>query len=129
MSMDSAVTMGAAASKKCREERCGRAVSASVRAGSVRGPVATMQGASGSAVTRRCSMVISGWAVSCRVTSSENLSRSTASAAPAGTRLFSAAARIREFSFFISAFRRPEPLARCSAFRELEQTSSAQVSM
>ena len=56
---------------------------------------------------------------------SENRSRSTASAPPAGTRQASAHSSIRLPSARSSAFKRPEALDSCSAFSELEHTSSA----
>ena len=60
-----------------------------------------------------------------RVTNPANRSRSTASAAPAGTRLASAARMISEPRRRISSFRRPTALSSLSPRKELLQTSSA----
>ena len=129
MSMDSAATMGAAASKKCSSRSPGSVESALVSAGSVSGPVAMMQGASGRASTSAVSNLTRGCSISAFVMHAENFSRSTASAPPAGTRASSAARRMSESSRRISAFKRPEALVKCSAFSELEQTNSANPSM
>ena len=98
---------------------------ASHSAGSVSGPVAMMAGPSGSSSTTLDSKVTSGCPFTASVILSENRCRSTASAPPAGTREASAADRIRLSSARSSAFKRPEALVRCSAFKELEHTSSA----
>ena len=125
MSRESAVTMGAAASKKFSAPVPVRFAMASVSAGSVSGPVAMMAGVPGISDTTPVSTDTSGWFFSAAVILSENCSRSTASAPPAGTRLSSAQRRIRLFIARSSAFSRPEALESCSAFSELEQTSSA----
>ena len=125
MSSESAVTMGAAASKKLSARTPVYAAMASHSAGSVSGPVAMIAGASGISAATADSVSISGWPCMAAVTRPENRSRSTASAPPAGTRLCSAHARIRLPSARSSAFRRPEALDSCSAFSELEQTNSA----
>src|SRR5262245_23713201 len=99
------------------------------KASDVSGPVATMTGLLGLAagisgissrtiVTRRC-------AASVPVTVSANRSRSTANAAPAGTRLASAARITSESSRRISSFSRPTALSSLSPRKEFEQTSSA----
>ena len=71
------------------------------------------------------SSVISGWERICSVTKSENASRSTASAPPAGTEVFRAQGINSDPMRSISAFNNPAADARRSAFNELEQTSSA----
>ena len=59
------------------------------------------------------------------MTTPANRSRSTASAAPAGTRLASAARMTSEPSRRISSFSRPTALSSLSPRKELLQTSSA----
>ena len=127
--MDSRVTMGAAASKKCNLCTPGSASMAPTKASSVSGPVARMAGASGMASTTwPVAISISGSLFRISVTRRENASRSTASAPPAGTRAHWAQLRISESSRAISALSRPEALVRCSALSELEQTSSEKLS-
>ena len=66
-------------------------------------------------------MVISGWAASSPVTISANRSRSTASAAPAGTRLASAARITSDPRRRISSLSRPTALSSLSPRKELLQ--------
>jgi hypothetical protein len=80
---------------------------------------------SGIARTSSRTSVMSGWAASSRVTASAKRSRSTASAAPAGTRLASAARITSDPSRRISSLRRPTALSSLSPRKELLQTSSA----
>ena len=99
-------------------------------AADVRGPVATITGppadaGSGTSVTSSRTTVMSGWASTSAVTLSANRSRSTASAAPAGTRTSSATRITSEPSRRISSLRRPTALSSLSLRRELLQTSSA----
>ena len=102
-------------------------------ASEVNGPVATITGsrpvAGGIARTSSRTIVTSGCVASACVISSENRSRSTASAAPAGTRLASAARMISDPSRRISSFRRPTALSSLSPRSELLQTSSARRSV
>ena len=79
----------------------------------------------GSSVTSPLITVIFGSEVTMRVTSSENSVRLTASAPPAGTAVFSAAAQITEPKRRISSFSRPQALSTRAALSEFEQTSSA----
>ena len=99
----------------------------------VSGPVATINGYIAGSDGRRPissrTTVTSGWAVSVSVIVRENRSRSTASAAPAGTRCASAARMISEPSLRISSLRRPTALSSLSPRSELEQTSSARPSV
>src|SRR5262245_16518961 len=106
---------------------------AAERASDVSGPVATITGErsldSGIAVTSSRTMVISGCADNAVVIVSEKRSRSTASAAPAGTRLASAARITTDPSRRISSFSRPTALSSLSPRKEFEQTSSARRSV
>ena len=103
---------------------------ASARASLVSGPVATTVIPSvGRVVTSRCSTVISGWVSIAFVTASENLSRSTASAPPAATAAALAAGMHTEPSRRISSLRSPAALSSLDALSELEQTSSASLSV
>jgi|GEM_PF-5522247 len=68
-----------------------------------------------------------GWEAILPVTSSGNRARSTARAAPAGTRLFRAASKIIEPRRIASAFKSPWALDRSRDLNELEQTSSARL--
>jgi len=101
-------------------------------ASDVSGPVATMMGVPVDAGTRATSSrttVMSGCDATASVTARENASRSTASAAPAGTRVASAARMINESSRRISSFRTPTALSSLSLRKELLQTSSARPSV
>ena len=109
-------------------------MSADDSASDVSGPVATITGragaASGIAATSSRRIVMSGMRgerVGDRL--AENRSRSTASAAPAGTRLASAARMTSEPSRRISSFSRPTALSSLSPRKELLQTSSARRSV
>src|SRR5688572_22728133 len=75
--------------------------------------------------TSSLTTVINGWAWMASVIACENRSRSTASAAPAGTRCSSAARITRDPRRRISSFRRPTALSSLSPRKEFEQTSSA----
>ncbi len=129
MSMLSACTIGAMASKKDRASSPVRAAIASLSAGEVRGPEATItldQSAGGNPATSSRSMATSGCLSSRRVTSAENASRSTARAPPAGVWQTSAQAMISDPQARISACSRPTALCSASSERkELEHTSSA----
>ena len=74
----------------------------------------------------RRTKVTSGCPSSAVVTARANRSRSTASAAPAGTRHASATRMMSEPSRRISSFKRPTALSSLSARKELLHTSSAQ---
>ena len=133
MSIESAWTMGAMASKKASAPSPVRARMASDRAGEVRGPVAITtlsHAAGGRPVSSSRTMVTRGCACSRAVTRAEKPSRSTASAPPAGTWLSSPAAMISEPQRRISACSRPTALySQSSDRKELEQTSSASPSV
>ncbi len=99
-------------------------------ASEVSGPVAMIDAATpsagaGIAVTSSRTTVMRGSAAIPAVTASANRSRSTARAAPAGTRVASAARMTSEPSRRISSFRRPTALSSLSPRNELLQTSSA----
>ena len=98
-------------------------------AGEVSGPVATItlsHSGDGNPATSLRSMATRGCASSCRVTSSEKPSRSTASAPPAGSLWRSPAAMMSEPARRISSCSRPTALVAASSERKLlEQTSSA----
>ncbi len=133
MSMLSAWTMGAMASKKLS---CSSPVSSPIawlRAGEVRGPVARItlsQSAGGSPSTSWRARVMPGCCSIRSETRWEKASRSTARAPPAGTWQASAAAMINEPQTRISACSRPTALCSQSSERkELEQTSSARPSV
>ena len=91
----------------------------------VSGPVAMMTSPCGNSVTSRLTTVTFGSARISRVMASEKAVRSTASAPPALTAVFSAQRMTRESHAAISAFSRPAAELRRVALRELEQTSSA----
>ena len=121
--------MGAMASKKASSVSPVRVWMAAESAGEVSGPVATMtlaHSGGGRPATSPRSMVTSGCASSCRVTSLEKPSRSTASAPPAGSLWRSPADMISEPARRISSCSRPTALLAASSERKLlEQTSSA----
>ena len=98
-------------------------------ASEVSGPVATITGsrsdAGGIALISWRTIVTSGCAASVCVISAANRSRSTARAAPAGTRLISAARMTSDPSRRISSFNSPTALSSLSPRKELLQTSSA----
>src|SRR5438270_4574021 len=102
-------------------------------ASEVSGPVATMTGfaalESGIAVTSSRTIVMSGCDAIAAVMASANLSRSTASAAPAGTRLSSATRMTSDPRRRISSFKRPTALSSLSPRNELLHTSSARRSV
>ena len=81
------------------------------------------------AVTSPVCRVMFGWLFTISVTAALKASRSTASAPPAATRVASAAFSRWLPSSFISALSRPEAESSRSAFRLLEQTSSAKPSL
>ena len=96
--------------------------------GEVSGPVATITGPSrprGTAGTSSRTTATRGWLETRRVTSPEKRWRSTASAAPAGTRLASAARITTDPRRRISSLRTPTALSSLSPRNELLQTSSA----
>ena len=80
-------------------------------------------------VTSPRRMLISGCDAIASVTRDENRSRSTASAAPAGTRASSAHRMMSDPSRRISSFSRPTALSSLSPRKEFEQTSSARPSV
>ena len=86
-------------------------------------------GSSGIRVTSSRTTVISGCPAMASVIACEKRSRSTASAAPAGTRCASAARMTSEPSRRISSFSSPTALSSLSPRNELEQTSSARPSV
>ena len=99
-------------------------------ASDVSGPVATISGymalaASGMPVTSSRTIVIAGWPPTAEVMALANASRSTANAAPAGTRVASAQRMTMEPSRRISSLRTPTALSNLSPRKELLQTSSA----
>ena len=94
----------------------------------VSGPVAMTTSPSGMASASACSTVIFGCAQMRSVISRANASRSTASAPPAATRLWSALASTTESSRRSSSLSRPTAFVSSSLRRELEQTSSAKFS-
>ncbi len=98
-------------------------------AGEVSGPVAMTTGVSdrdsGTVSISSRQTVMSGCDVTAAVISSEKRFRSTARAAPAGTRTESATRITREPSRRISSLRRPTALSSLSLRSELLQTSSA----
>ena len=128
MSMVSAWTMGAMASKKASASAPVSAAMACPRAAEVSGPVAMIQlPSSGRAVISPSAMVTSGWARRAAVTSAEKASRSTASAPPAGSLWRSAAVMMRPPAARISQCSWPTALFTSSSERKLlEQTISAQ---
>jgi hypothetical protein len=121
--------MGAMASKKASPSTPRRARIASESASEVRGPVATTAGPSGSPVTSSRSTRIPGWAVTAAVMASEKRVRSTARAAPAGTRVVAAERRRTEPSASISRLRAPWAFAGSSLLKEFVQTSSPRPSV
>ena len=127
MSMLSACTMGAIASKKASASAPVSARIASASAPEVSGPVATIhRPSSGRAVTSPGSTVTRGWARSRSVTAAAKGSRSTASAPPAGRRWASAMAMTSPPARRISQCSSPTALFSSSSERnELEQTISA----
>ncbi len=104
------------------------------RASEVSGPVAMITGppasaAAGMAVTSSRSTSMSGCAPMAAVTAAANRPRSTASAAPAGTRVASAQRMMIEPRRRISSFSTPTALSSLSPRKLLEQTSSARLSL
>ena len=106
--MLSAVTIGAAASKKCSCSAPKNSVIFALNASLVRGPDAiTVLSLKSREVTSSSTTSMFSFSFMTRVTSAENFSRSTASAPPAGT-AFSYAQRItRLSSSFSSSFSSP----------------------
>ena len=103
---------------------------AAASAPSVRGPVATRVGRlSSSSVTSLRTTVMPGWLSTSCVTQALKASRSTARAPPAATRTLRATGRMWLPSRSISALSRPEAESGRSAFKLLEQTSSAKFSL
>src|SRR5438445_653462 len=116
--------MGAMASKKASELASSLRAIAVASASEVSGPVATMPG-DASSVTSPRARVIPGWPVIRSCTPCANAARSTASAAPPGTRAWSAASSTTLPSRRISALSSPWALVSSTDLKELEQTSSA----
>ncbi len=129
MSIVSARTIGLIASKNARCWRPTNAAMSADSADDVSGPVATMSGDISTEVGSRGisprSTPISGCPAIARVTPSANCSRSTASAAPAGTRTPSATRITSDPSRRISSLSSPTALSSLSPRNELLQTSSA----
>ena len=124
MSTLSAVTIGAAASKKDSESPKRFSI-ADASASEVRGPVATTVIASpGRSVISSLITSIFGLFFIPSVTSCANCSLSTASAPPAGTLHLSAQVMRNEPSLRISSFNSPAALSTRIALSEFEQTSS-----
>ena len=122
--MLSAVTIGAAASKKLRFPLHNAAIF-SLSASEASGPAAIMTGVSGISVISLRTTSISGSLSILSVTRAENLSLSTASAPPAGTAVFFAHSMQSEPISSISALRSPAAQPSLVALKELEHTSSA----
>ena len=121
------------ASKKASESSPVSLAIASASAGEVSGPVATMtlsQSSGGRPATSSRSSVTSGWASRVSCTAAEKPCRSTASAPPAGSLCASAERMISEPARRISSWITPTALLAASSERkELEQTSSARLSV
>ena len=119
------MTTGAAASKKKSDFSPVSFNIGSVSVLWVSGPVATIVYSSVfiSFTVSRISSIL-GCSLICFVTRAENLSRSTASAPPAGTLVLSAQSITRLPILRISSFKSPQALSRPLPFKELEQTSS-----
>ncbi len=103
---------------------------AAARRTDVSGPVATIAGSpgprlSGMSVTSSRTRVMAGCPLMARVMNSANCPRSTASAAPAGTRVASAARMTSDPSRRISSLSSPTALSSLSARSELLHTNSA----
>ena len=128
MLSDSAVTIGAAASKKCRLSPRSSSIAVSSLP-SVSGPVAMTVGPSGMLVTSSVTTSILGFDRIASVTAFENSSLSTASAPPAGTLVASAQRIMIEPRQRSSCLSSPTALSSLSERRELEQTSSANPSL
>src|SRR2546425_82088 len=116
--------IGAIASKNASDCASRRRAIAAGSASDVSGPVATTPGDS-SSVTSPRSSVIRGWPVTRSCTACANAARSTARAAPPGTRAASAAASTMLPSRRISALSRPCAFVSSTDLKELLQTSSA----
>ena len=122
--MLSAVTIGAAASKKLRFPPQSSLIF-SERSGDASGPAAIITMPPGISVISSLMSVISFLESIFSVTRAENLSLSTASAPPAGTAVALAHSTQREPSISISAFSIPAAQPSLIALNEFEQTSSA----
>src|SRR5436309_578162 len=116
--------MGAIASKKASDATSSRHAMTAASPADVSGPVATTPG-DGSAVASSRSTVMCGCRVTRSCTPRANATRSTASAAPPGTRAASAPSSTMLPSRRISALSRPCALVRSTDLKELLQTSSA----
>src|SRR5688572_3299102 len=125
--------MGLMASKNARCPWPTNAAMSAESASDVSGPVATMSGdiseERGRCCSSRRSTRILGCAVMAAVTPAENTCRSTARAAPAGTRASSAIRMMSDPIRRISSLRRPTALSSLSPRNELLQTSSASASV
>ena len=133
MSMLSLCTIGAIASKKASSSSPVFARICSAKASEVSGPVAMStlpQSSSGSSPISSRAIVTFGCSSRAFVTASENPTRSTAKAPPAGTWFASADFIISEPAKRISACNTPTAFEVASSERnELEQTSSAKPSV
>ncbi len=116
--------MGAIASWNASAAAPSRAAITRASVSEVSGPVATIPG-DGNAVTSSRTTVIRGWAVTRRVTSSLNTCRSTASAAPPGTRASSATSTNRLPNSRSSALSKPWAFVSSVDLKVLLQTISA----
>ena len=125
--------IGAMASKKASSSSPVRSLIAFASLSDVRGPVAMMtlsQSCGGIVSTSPRSIVMSGCSFNALVTPAEKISRSTASAPPAGTAAFAPSRIMSELSLRISSCSKPTALCSWSSERkEFEQTSSAQPSV
>src|SRR5687768_13491493 len=125
--------MGLMASKNARCPWPTNAAMSAESASDVSGPVAMMSGdiseERGRCCSSRRSTRILGCAVMAAVTPAENTCRSTARAAPAGTRASSAIRMMSDPIRRISSLRRPTALSSLSPRNELLHTSSASASV
>src|ERR1019366_1697406 len=131
MSMESAPTMGLMESKKYNCSLPLKPRISRVTASEVSGPVATIVIAvfSSMAVTSSRTTRMSGSRSRAAVTAWENLSRSTASACPAGTAVWRAMSISSEPARRISSFSNQGAVFSVSDFSELEQTNSAKFAL
>ena len=112
------------ASKNASAGAPSRAAIAADNASDVSGPVATIPGAGSSVASPRTTVTLESVATR-RCTPAANTSRSTARAAPPGTRASSAAASTMLPRRRISALSRPWAFVSSTDLKELLQTSSA----
>lgn len=124
-SIDSASTMGAAASKKLMRSLPTAEDMASKSSPEHSGPAQITDAPSGSDETRSCATSMSGSAATRDSTRSEKRSRSTARAPPAGTRDSRAQASSADPMRASSRLSMPAAVSGLVDFSELEHTSSA----